>query len=67
MKNGIPREWFPAGRMRLAEDGFGIRFDDQTTDTIIALAEYHNCSRAEIVRALVHRSLHELLQPRSVA
>ncbi len=67
MMKGIPSGWFPNGRMRLAEDGFGVRFDDATTDTIIRLAEFHNCSRAEIVRALVHRSLHELAQPGRVA
>jgi hypothetical protein len=64
---GIPEAWFPAGRMRLAEDGFGVRFDDKTTEEIIRLAEYHRCSRAEIVRALVNRSLIALASPSRVA
>jgi len=63
----IPSSWFPAGRMRLAEEGFGVRFDDGTTAMLLALAEVHNCSRAEIVRALVNRSLNELERPGRVA
>jgi hypothetical protein len=63
----IPQSWFPAGRMRLAEDGFGVRFDDKTSREIQSLAHSHGCSRAEIVRALVNRSLMELARPGRVA
>jgi hypothetical protein len=63
----IPGAWFPQGRMRLAEEGFGVRFDRTTSDLIYALAEAHNVSRAEIVRALVNRSLNELERPGRVA
>ena len=67
MKDGIPQSWFPAGRMRLSTDGFGVRFDHPTNDTIERLARWHGCSRAEIVRALVNRSLNELERPGRVA
>lgn len=63
----IPSTWFPAGRMRLAEEGFGVRFDRTTSELILELSHVHGCSRAEVVRALVNRSLNELEQPGRVA
>lgn len=63
----IPNEWFPMTIGALAEDGFSVRFDDDTTAKIKHLATFHGVSRATIVRFLVNRALAELQRPSRVA
>lgn len=63
----IPHNWFPSGRMPLAEDGFSVRFGEDVNAMIKQIAEYHGCSRAEVVRALVNRSVGELERSDRVA
>jgi len=63
----VPHHWFPSGRMPLTEDGFSVRFAEDVNSIIQKMAEYHGCSRAEIVRALVNRSVGELERTDRVA